>query len=520
MRHGIRLLTLFGFAAVVAVGPTVSAFSQGLETDAMLERVLDLYADAGRTAPTVSRPVSLAETLTLLDRLVRTSDTGDIRARAERLRNEVKQIDDGLEVRLGIRLQPEYYFNVERPSFLHQVRTEDPFALLTMGYGVPNGAYLLIEGMLQREWSYDDAPTNIPSPEDGNPVPFENNLVRQGYLFLPIGPADVTFGRQRVTLGPDPVNTLSVSAAIPFLDALKMTLTMGSLKMTSVTSTLENGRAQEDPSVIDEASDLYGYELTTILYNIHYFEYAWDAVRLGLGSQVVIARRANTFQLGDFFPVFSWHNARISPNNMSLLVDLTVTPYPGTEVFAQVGFDDINGAVVGIGDSAIPTIDAYIGGVRASLPWPDMSASAVAGYTHYLWGTFEDDEYLSRAIYRFEADGLERAMPLTSPHGPGALWFDLAVGGAFDRFSWETAYLAAGILPDASLYTTPYSASEELEESDRRWTHELTLTCRYDILDVGSLSVAPCVVFSPNGPRFGLEISGVLEYGLHRSLTR
>ncbi|MFW5684389.1 MAG: hypothetical protein ACOC1I_06015, partial [Spirochaetota bacterium] len=74
MRHGIRLLTLFGFAAVVAVGPTVSAFSQGLETDAMLERVLDLYADAGRTAPTVSRPVSLAETLTLLDRPVRTSD--------------------------------------------------------------------------------------------------------------------------------------------------------------------------------------------------------------------------------------------------------------------------------------------------------------------------------------------------------------------------------------------------------------------------------------------------------------
>ena len=65
---------------------------------------------------------------------------------------------------------------------------------------------------------------------------------------------------------------------------------------------------------------------------------------------------------------------------------------PGWTVSAQAGFDDFNAGIIGVGDTDIPTIDAYIVGLR----WDGGGAerrTAVAlegGYTHYLWGCFDE----------------------------------------------------------------------------------------------------------------------------------
>ncbi|MFW5786595.1 MAG: hypothetical protein ACOCYC_05075, partial [bacterium] len=433
-------LALFVLSVLAVVAPAAGA--QGYETRGLSAEVDRMYREAGRVPPSVSDPPSTRELARSLERLLHPDTPDPIRLQAQALLDAVGGRGGGVtgpavagdspvEVSVDLLVQPEYYNNLPRTTFAAQARGESPAAELALGLGHWDGAFLHIEAAAQREWSIV-SPTNIPAPVEGNPLPFENNLVREGYLFLPLGPLDVAFGRQDLAIGPDPDDSLYVSRRVPFLDALRATMRLGPVKMTSVTSTLENGRADPDVS-LSTLSDgdgrvTYGFDTSTILYNIHYFEYTWRRLRLGLGSQVVIARPLNSFHLADFFPVFSWHNADITPNNMSLVGDLSVCPLPGLEVFLQYGYDDISGETFGFGDSSIPTIPAYIGGVQlhdrrdpSGRPTADrgrpltLDASALVGYTHYLWGNFDDSEALSRAIYRLEADGPRQSMPLTSP---------------------------------------------------------------------------------------------------------
>lgn len=497
---------------------SVSAAAGGLETQEHADRVARLHLDAGLVMPTVSLPVSRSELVGVLDRLLARSITGDVRRRATALRAEVAKGAGTIDVRAEITARPELYLDVPRETFAEQIRTEDPLASLLLAYGRPLGPYIAVEAVAQREWVYGASMSNIPKPIEGNPVPAENNLVRTGYIHAPVGELDVTFGRQAVALGPDEENTLAVSSAIPFLDALKVTLALGPLKMTSLASTLENRRAVPDTVETDRGA-LYGFGRNIILYNIHYFEYAWPRVRVGLGSQVVIARTMNYFYLGDFFPVFSWHNAAVKPNNMSLLADVTFAPIPRVELFAQVGLDDVSGSGLGFADAAIPTIDAYIAGARASAPWFDASVSMVGGYTHYLWGTFEDPEYLARAIYRVEADGPRPSMPLTSPHGPGALWLETELAAERGSFGAELTYLALGRLPDVDIYNALYEASAEIEAESRSWTHDVRLDVRYRTPFGVNVEVAPGLRFDGTGARPYLEAAAEVRLVASRDLS-
>ncbi|MFW5744511.1 MAG: hypothetical protein ACOC2D_14640 [Spirochaetota bacterium] len=508
-------------AIALALAVSSLATAGGLETDGYAERLARLYLDAGFAMPTVSLPVSHARAVGLLDDLLARTLTPAVRRRAGALRAEAVARGRDVEVRAQLTARPELYLDVPRSPFAEQARVEDPLASLLLAYGRPLGPYIAIEAVAQREWVYRTSATNVPRPVDGNPVPAENNLVRSGYLHLPSGGFGVTFGRQRFVLGPDAANTLSVSSAIPFLDALKLTWSLGPLTMTSLSSTLENREAVPEVTTGDqESDDGYGFGTNTILYNIHYFEFAWPRVRAGIGSQVVIARPMNYFYLGDFFPVFSWHNAGIRPNNMSLLADVTVAPARRVELFAQVGFDDISGEAFGFADAAIPTIDAYIAGVRTSAPWFDASASVIGGYTHYLWGTFEDEEYLARAIYRIEADGPHPSMPLTSPHGPGALWMETKIAAATGPFSGALTYLALGTLPDVDVYSVPYASSAAIEARARSWTHDVRIDVGYRTPLGVSVHVGPGVSFAPREVRPYLEAGAEIRFASRRSITR
>ncbi|MFW5826336.1 MAG: hypothetical protein ACOCVO_02125 [bacterium] len=523
--HGCRtaIAARVAIAMVLTVAIAASAAAGGLETQGYAERISRLYLDAGIAMPTVSLPLSHGRAVGLLDDLLARPLPDGVHRRAEALRAEAAAEGRDVEVRADVVIRPELYLDVPRSPFAEQARVEDPLASLLLAYGRPLGPYIAIEAVAQREWVYRTSATNVPRPVDGNPVPAENNLVRTGYLHVPSGGFGVTFGRQRFVLGPDAANTLSVSSAIPFLDALKLTWTLGPLTMTSLTSTLENREAV--PKVTTEERDSadcdgYGFGTNTILYNIHYFEFAWPRVRAGIGSQVVIARPMNYFYLGDFFPVFSWHNAGIRPNNMSLLADVTVAPARRVELFAQVGFDDISGESFGFADAAIPTIDAYIAGVRTSAPWFDASASVIGGYTHYLWGTFEDGEYLARAIYRIEADGPRPSMPLTSPHGPGALWMETKVAAATGPFSGALTYLALGTLPDVDVYSVPYASSAAIEARARSWTHDVRIDVGYRTPLGVSVHVGPGVSFAPREVRPYLEAGAEIRFASRRSITR
>ena len=545
-------------AAALILLAAAGAAAQGYETEELGEAVRARYQEAGRVVPTVSWPASHRE---LRGYLVRLSGAGQAGFAGR----------EPVELHAELTMQPAFFTGLPTAQFREQLAVEDPLGILELGMGRREGAWIHAEGVLQREWRVDSG-TNVPVPQEGNILPFENNLLREGTLFLPVGPLDLAFGRQDLHLGPDELDSLSVSRRIPFLDALRATLRLGPLKMTSVTSTLENGQAS--PDVAQPAREDYGFNTTTILYNIHYFEYAWEQLRLGLGSQVVIAREDNSFQLGDFFPVFSWHNADITPNNMSLVGDVTAAPLPGLvpglELFLQYGYDDISGEAFGFGDSEIPTIDAYIGGLRyrwrleaagagerslargnparsgaagaaAGIPRPApglvLQGDLLAGYTHYLWGAFDDTDGLARAIWRLEADGPRESMPLTSPYGPGALWFRARAGGEWTpvegngtgrgSLAGELSYRALGRIPGVSLYTIPYAADPALEGAARVWEHRLRLALSWESRELWrgmslGVTAAPELRFGAGAEEVagaagvGIDLTGVFRFRGYR----
>jgi len=486
---------------------------QGLETEDLLRETVALYRLAGRPFPTVSLPVSGDELGRLLADLASSDAPARIRAQALALGAAREAESEGNRLDMEIEVRPEYYANVERGTFERQFAAESPFATLRMGYGRTSGTYLFIRNVLQREWRYAEAPTNVPRPQEGNPVPFENNTVREGYVYFPAGIVDLTFGRQRISVGPNPEHTLFVSSRVPFLDALKVTASFPRLKMTSVASTLENGRASPDTVLPQGPADpLYGFDLTTIVYNIHYFEYAWSRVRAGIGAQVVLARRMNSFQLGDFFPVFSWHNSDFAPNNMSLVADVTVTPLPNLEAYFQMGLDDVSGETFGISDALVPTIDAYVGGISYALPALGGTLAATGGYTHYLWGNYDLDVYLERAIYRLEDDGSGQSMPLTSPYGPGALWVELSAAGRRRDLAIAGSYLALGRLPGASVYSTPYETSPEISAAAREWTHRLELEIDYRFRKTLGATLTPALTVREGETELSLIVAGHVRF--------
>jgi hypothetical protein len=503
--HSMMLRSILAVMLVAMCAAPIPG--QGIETNDLHAAIAALYREAGFVFPTISTPVSREELHEALLRLIGYGVPGSISGRAYAILDVLNQTSDQTVLSVGLAAAPEYYVGIDRSDFVRQLEVENPSVTLDLSFGRLEGAYLVANAVLRREWAYDDSRSNLPTPQSGNPLPFENNLMSAGYLFLPVGAAEITFGRQKVHLGPHPTDSLMVSDRVPFLDALKLVMTMGNLKMTSVTSTIENGRASPDVT-LPSPSPTYDFDINTILYNIHYFEFVRPRFRFGIGSQVVIARKNNNFHLGDFFPVFTWHNADMIPNNLSLILDATVTPVAGCEIFAQVGFDDINASIFGIEDAGVPTIDAYIGGVTVSIPETPVTASLVAGYTHYLWGSFLDADSLSRALYRIEADGPRRSMPLTSPYGPGTVWLDFSTGISGSWYGALITYRAIGT-NGASLYSTPYASSETLENAPRDWTHRLEAE-----LSLGSpllrLAVAPALVIEAGEMQFELEFSGVL----------
>ena len=460
-------------------------------------------------------------------------------------------------VSASVALQPEYYVNLPRADFAEQLLREAPLVLLGLAMEADNGALLRARAVLQREWPIDSA-TNLPVPVEGNPIPVENNLLWEGILRIPVGPLMTTVGRQQVALGPDPLDSLYVSERVPFLDAIQSMLSLGPLTMTHVISTLENRRAAPDTVVPDRA--LYDFGTNIILYNIHYYSWDWGPLQTGFGSQVLIARAMNQFQLGDFFPVFSWHQADITPNNMSLVGDVVFQLGRAGEAFLQYGWDDISAETFGFADTVVPTIDAYLGGWRGewslsgagglrggargdgrvggrpggdepadgsvettpgrptsdSAP-PLLSADLLAGYTHYLWGNFEDANSLARAIYRLEGDGTRPSMPLTSPYGPGALWFRARASLEWRGARAALRYRALGRKPGVDLYTTSYASSDAIEATARTWNHRVQLEAEHLAEEVFSgaglgLALIPEFRWGTDGTAFGLEVSGFFRY--------
>lgn len=456
--------------------------------------VARLAASCGLVLPSASLPLSSTAIGKVLEDLLEAAGDAPaqeaVRDMSRRLREaDVMSVGVGLDLTYERYLLPAAHLPAVS-DFGELVQVMDPLGLLRMSYQVNNSTQLVITAEVRREYGAAAIDSNLFATAADNPVAIENNNIAEGYLRFGGETLEVTFGRQKVHLGPSPVNSLMVSQRIPFMDALNLRGSLGPLAMTLLVSTLENREAS--PDVVPVAP--YGFRQTVILCNAHYFEYALRRVRLGIGGMYLVVRPGNAFHLADFFPVMSWHQADLTPNNLALVADISVVAVAGLTLYGQFGVDDINLNFTGVGDSGIPTIPAFLAGVRwdATVREFRLGAWAEGGYTHYLWGNFIDGAAMARAIYRMDTDGVLRSMPLTSPYGPGSVW---AAGSISVGTPWRVdgalrvQYVAKNT--SANLEATPYASDPVVASGPlSRWL-QVALAIRWRPLQAIWLSAMP-----------------------------
>ncbi|MBN1649489.1 MAG: hypothetical protein JW874_15730, partial [Spirochaetales bacterium] len=366
-----------------------------------LDNLIGDYLYLRRTVPFLSCPL-----LPLEVRLLRTG----LADSAEPVKDNPIQLTQKLEVNF----QAFYNDRDKNPLTIYKFLEKEPLARLGLGLADPDKAGFYIEAFARSEFG-DEVYTNLFNPEGDNPVSIDNYFIQYGYFYYDFNPLTLVFGRIPVHFGHPGFNTVLPSKRLPFMDSLYLKLPIGFVTMNMMISSLENREGVDDvnPDAAGAADNTaYEFGRDMIMTALHRFDMHWKRLNVSISGFSIISRQDNTLQLGDFFPVFSWHNADVGWHNLSMVFEASYSPLRGMDLFAQAGYDDINASdLFGIDDTGNPTIDAYILGAlyRTPLIGAVLSAKAEFGYTHYLWGNFYDgteadnrgNHVFERAIYRY-----------------------------------------------------------------------------------------------------------------------
>lgn len=504
-----------------------------------VDELVYLYAEAGLVFPSESYPMPKRTLLRYADRLLGLVSDPELVVRIEEYIDALGYEEGTVSAGVSGLYAIEGYYRTEEnwPDFKRLFLEVPPFATLALscmdeGTG---GAY--IEAAFRREYFEPGfAESNLFASAERNPIAAENLFIRRGMLFMLAGPFELSLGRDSAHFGSGDFSSLLLSKDLPFYDALSLKLPLGPFQLTWYVASLDNHETMDEEDVENYPTDPtdpskwdYAFEETSIFAAMHRFEYSFDKVRLGATGLSILARDNNAFVLGDFFPVTSWHNSNVGMHNLSLVLDLSVAPLSGLNIFAMAGYDDINAMeVFGVGDRDIPTIDAYVLGAsyRRHLKDIGIQAKFEFGKTHYLWGNFwgiEDSDYnyvFERAVYRVVMDHDNRLMPLTSPYGPGSLWVkvkaDIELGKGF---SLGSDFLFLRKNDGVDLINTKYKRNDSLESAPATDTIVFGIPASWKFRDWLTLTFEPAV-FHRDGEglwfEFSLGVSG--RYGFFGKL--
>lgn len=365
----------------------------------------------------------------------------------------------------------------------------------------------------------------------GNPVGIENHDFTRGYVAYSNGTFRVLFGRDKIHLGPETFSSILPSNRLPYWDSLRATVPMGPVRMDWYLSTIPSYKLDDD-APLDAPTNPFGYygesDQNIILNALHRFEWRSQSFRVALTGNVIYVRPNNYFELSDLFPALSWHANDVEPNNLCLVLDFSWAFLPGWTLSGQAGYDDISATIVGVGDNKVPTIDAYVLGLRWDGGTIQRRQNALLefGFTHYLWGSYDEvatghdfatgssSGTLARAIYRFRLDWGAAALPLTSPYGPGALW--LRGGYSFKNLIPGMDLHAEGLVLSkntlANLITTDYTADSTVENGARNLYTEISLGLSYEFAGIQFL-LQP--LFAVRDDKAWAELSLGVSYGFH-----
>lgn len=473
MRSSLSLLLGLGW---LFFSSQAGIYAMGYDRNSkQVSTLRNLYIEAGRTFPLSSFPVSDRQLLEVASALEKHGTPEQVRAIGLLKADLVKPEEYRPVLKAEVSLSGKEVFSKSPPpSDLKEYLGRDPFLYAGFGLDQPLKGYAYIDIEARKRRGSDNPDFSLPlQTEDGKPRwVVENHDVKRGVLAFFRKDFDLWIGRDKIQYGPSRSSLIS-DPDVPYLDSLRFEYYVGPFTLSYRLSTLDNRPAENDVRLVDP----YGFNQNAILNVMHRFQYQGEKFVVAVSGVQFVARPQNNFQLVDLFPVISWHNADILPNNLSLIFDLRGTPVPGLLLAAQIGFDDINGNLIGINDSDIPTIDAEI--ISASIPrlW---GLYVELGRTHYLWGSYSDDSALSRALFRVPLVTGTEAMAMTSPYGPGAVWLvaqlSRPIGGNLELgASFELVGKKSGV----DLFDTVYAPSKEIEREAYNFTTKVALPVVY-----------------------------------------
>jgi hypothetical protein len=507
MNAGRSLAVLLLLAALAPLPAQVNYLPDSPEVLALK----GLYLRAALAFPSADFPLPERSLAGFARRLGEQAEDPEVRRQAEAYLEDLGYAQGVTELAFVNRFSLEGYARLGRqdPSdWVHEYLDREPLWRLDMSWARLDKAAFFVEAHLSREYLGDLSYWNLPAHLPGNPVALENDQVARGFVWYYAGPLQIELGRDKVHFGPLR-SALLPSSRLPFLDLLRLVLPVGNLTMDLMISSLQNRQGVDDLDL--SVSPEIQFRSNIIFVNQHRFQYDFGRIRAAVTGLGVFVRPNNAFALADFFPVSSWHATQYRPFNLSLVFDLDAGLFPGFRLMTQLGLDDVNASdLFGVGDAPIPTIPAAIVGFeyQRRLPVGGLELYGELGYTHYLWGNFDDESraILARAIYRLFLDHGTRLMPLTSPYGPGAIWTNLEAamrwrGGLRTGLFAELVFLN----PDVDLVHTPYQKDPALNAlAHKTGTLKLGLEARFRPWKWLELYTRPMLSTSSGGT--GMEI--------------
>lgn len=508
----VKILCIFFVCSIVT-------FAEAYRSDsAEVKKLERLYRSSGLLFPVSAYPISAERLLKVTQKLIQSKQI-DTRTQEKARELEAKLINESipLQARFHLGLAYEYrsFINPQRAEAQNAHETTlgiDFFRfylsrppLITLGFKAQSvgGFSLALNVPLAEKWSNDlfvndNFPTFGPF---GSQLPTEYHALERGILYWSAFGLDVAFGRDTAHFGSPQGTSLTVSEKLPYMDQLRLHLPIGPLSFDWMASSLSSYKSinrdvypnqtnsNTQPPSFGFEEDLYP---STIIYASHRLEYRVKRGSLSVGEQVIYNRRNNFYQIADFIPLSSWHSIDIKPYNTSLFSTLRLLPLKGLEVAFEIGFDDIDAKVLGIGDYDIPLIGGYIGKAAYTKTLESigqLDTFLELGTTHYLYGNFDaaasglDTKFvtpLARGIYRYRIEEYGAALlPLTSPYGPGVNWLEMNIALSRNKISSKLAYRVFSINTKANLIDTPYEANPDIENAARTLFQEISFRQTY-----------------------------------------
>ena len=521
--------------------------------DPELKNIIHLTHRMGKVLPFSSFPVhgsdilDYAESL-LTDRAVNRLNDSDFALLEQLIEGLEKQKEGKVLVRGGFTTAYEHRFstgeiNIDEmgvpnaEDFRRAYLNFPPMLSLYAAAGTFDGIYIAGNFGFRPSWENDFSPMN----NFFTKVDIRFDITDKGILAWNGNYFNLSVSRDTVHWGNPLGSTFYPSVILPYMDSLRLNVPLGPFSFDYMLASIMPKKA--GPGYKDVDSTLfedYGYDniniyksnplgdyfgfmkdLTdtnpsVILVAAHRFEWNFGKIKTGAGGVIVYARSNNQFLITDILPVMIYHNADSAPNNLSLILDAQWAFFPGFCFSAMLGLDDLNAKSIGIPDGQIPTIPGMILQLEYSMNSPKLFQSYIfeAGYTHYLWGNFAytDDPkewygvHLARAIYRYNPGKYAVLLPLTSPYGPGALWFKLKSNHLFSNVNLnigsELLFLAKK--NGVNLVDTPYRKQDSLNGFDQLFVAlDIPVTYKMDT-KAGQLEffVSPSLFFGTGGTAF------------------